>query len=144
MWFTLTAIDNLFHASLIVVHFYHYLNKQIKFETIFQKLLKFQVCRQCQVSFRNAQQGFGTQFTGNPIGERRIGKPMHSWEDSVRMQAYSYIGKKNDTANWIYSAQKMIIGELFECCIESSGSLSHGVIQCYFNCFKKLVHQLFV
>ena len=41
-------------------------------------------------------------LTGNPTGNRPLGRPIHSWEDNIGMDIKTIV---INTRNWIYSAQ---------------------------------------
>ena len=62
-------------------------------------------------------------LTGKPTGKRPLEKPSRRWEDNIRMDL-NEIGI--NTRNWVDSAQKRDYWS-FECAIERTGSISHGV-----------------
>ena len=53
-----------------------------------------------------------------------MGSPRRRWEDNIRMDLEE-IGI--NAGNWVDSAQDRNYLSLFECGIEPSGSISHGV-----------------
>ena len=64
-------------------------------------------------------------LTGKLIGKRPLGRPKNGWEDNIRMNLKE---TGTNTTNWANSIQGRDYWRFFcEFCIESQGSISHGV-----------------